>query len=86
MADYKVHYIARTEHGYGPRRNRRWEEKEFPTRWEAEKYCEEHRKRTLNAGYVKENVEVKNVTADDIRSANTVRRAVDRLFSGSKIF
>lgn len=84
MADYKVHYIARTEHGYRPHSH--WEEKEFPTKWEAEKYVEEYRRRTLNAGYVDTRTEVKNVTADDIRAANTVRRTVDRLFRGGKIF
>ena len=87
MATYKVHYIAKTEHGYGPRAKRRWEEKEFPTKWEAEKYCEEHRRRTLNAGYVDVREEVGEPTADDIRAAHTVSRAVDSLFSrGGRIF
>lgn len=86
MADYKVHYIARTEHGYGPRAKRRWEEKEFPTKWEAEKYCEEHIRRTLNVAYVQEKLEVSHITADDIRSSRTVSRSVERLFRGGKIF
>jgi hypothetical protein len=35
----KVHHIAHYEYGRRPHSEMR--EKEFPTRWEAEKFCEE---------------------------------------------
>lgn len=39
----KVHHIAHYEYGRRPHSEMR--EKEFPTRWEAEKFCEEWVKR-----------------------------------------
>lgn len=38
----KVHHIAHYEYGRRPHSEMR--KKEFPTRWEAEKFCEEWRK------------------------------------------
>lgn len=38
----KVHHVAHYEYGSRPHSEMR--EKEFPTRWEAEKFCEEWRK------------------------------------------
>ena len=80
----QVKYIAKTEHGYRPRAH--WEEKEFNTHWEADKYCEEHRRRTLNAAYVETRVPEPKYDPDLARASRTVNKYVDRMFRGGRIF
>lgn len=74
MANYKVKHIAKYEVGYRPHSH--WEEKEFGTKWEAEKFCEEWRRKHLNGAYVESKTIVSGVTADDIRASHTVRRVL----------
>jgi hypothetical protein len=63
-----------------------WEDKEFDNKWDAEKCCDEHRKRRLLGAYVVEKKEEKKEPqlAQHVQDhiEHTVDKYCDRFFSG----
>ena len=71
----KVHHIAHYEYGRRPHSEMR--ENEFPTRWEAEKFCEEWQRDHWcfgGAAWVESKVEPKPITADNVLAAALIRK------------
>lgn len=71
----KVHHVAHYEYGRRPHSEMR--EKEFPTRWEAEKFCEEWQRDNLyfgGAAWVESKAEPKPITAHNVLAAALIRK------------
>lgn len=71
----KVHHVAHYE--YGRRPNSEMREKEFPTRWEAEKFCEEWQRDNWyfgGAAWVESKAEPKPITAHNVLAAALIRK------------
>lgn len=73
--DMKVHHIAHYEYGSIPHSEMR--EKEFPTRWESEKFCEEWRKEHwyfVGAAWSESITEPRPITANDVLAAAVIKK------------
>ena len=71
----KVHHVAHYEYGRKPHSEMR--EKEFPTRWEAEKFCEEWQRDHWcfgGAAWVESKAEPKPITAHNVLAAALIRK------------
>lgn len=71
----KVHHVAHYE--YGRRPHSKMREKEFPTRWEAEKFCEEWQRDNWyfgGAAWVESKAEPKPITAHNVLAAALIRK------------
>lgn len=71
----KVHHVAHYEYGRRPHSEMR--EKEFPTRWEAEKFCEEWQRDNWyfgGAAWVESKAEPKLITAHNVLAAALIRK------------
>lgn len=71
----KVHHVAHYE--YGRRPHSEMIEKEFPTRWEAEKFCEEWQRDNWyfgGAAWVESKAEPKPITAHNVLAAALIRK------------
>lgn len=71
----KVHHVAHYEYGRRPHSEMR--EKEFPTRWEAEKFCEEWQRDNWyfgGAAWVESKAETKPITAHNVLAAALIRK------------
>ena len=71
----KVHHVAHYEYGRRPHSEMR--EKEFPTRWEAEKFCEEWQRDNWyfgGAACVESKAEPKPITAHNVLAAALIRK------------
>lgn len=71
----KVHHVAHYEYGRRPHSEMR--EKEFPTRWEAEKFCEEWQRDNWyfgGAARVESKAEPKPITAHNVLAAALIRK------------
>ena len=71
----KVHHVAHYEYGSRPHSEMR--EKEFPTRWEAEKFCEEWRRDHWyfgGAAWAESITEPRPITANDVLAAAVIKK------------
>ncbi len=71
----KVHHVAHYEYGRRPHSEMR--EKEFSTRWEAEKFCEEWQRDNWcfgGAAWVESKADPKPITADNVLAAALIRK------------
>ena len=71
----KVHHVAHYEYGSRPHSEMR--EKEFPTRWEAEKFCEEWRREHWyfgGAAWAESITEPRPITANDVLAAAVIKK------------
>lgn len=71
----KVHHVAHYE--YGRRPHSEMGEKEFPARWEAEKFCEEWQRDNWyfgGAAWVESKAEPKPITAHNVLAAALIRK------------
>lgn len=71
----KVHHVAHYEYGRRPHSEMR--EKEFPTRWEAGKFCGEWQRGNWyfgGAAWVESKAEPKPITAHNVLAAALIRK------------
>lgn len=81
----KIHYIAVYEVGCRP--NSHWEEKEFSTYGDAQKFADDWRRKDIcNGAYATTRRDEPTPAAAEVHASATIRRYADKAFSGSKIF